>query len=197
VSFDMVEKTLKERCMEIIEYLRKSGRKPKRDDEGKIIVKGSGVGRQKKGVFFCGNDPEDPNSVIVGFSLCNKLDEFDYIDGQQEPGFGLDLAKSRAEKWADYTGYFVQNSWTEDDFENGEDLIGFINPDTKTIVEVPPSVIRPLTKFIKRCRRYYQDKDFPVWIEKIEQGQPEDIINYINYTVETWEDKGDWVLTDE
>jgi hypothetical protein len=170
--------------MEIIEYIRKSGRKPKRDEDGKIIVKGSGVGRQKKGVLYCGINTDEPDRVMIGFSLCNKMDEFDYIDGQQEPGFGLDLAKTRAEKWFNYTGYFVQNSWTEDDIEGGVDLIGYINPNTKTIVEVPPSIITPLRDFIKRCRRYYQDKEFPVWIENIEKKQPEADLELVNYTME-------------
>jgi len=169
--------------MEIIEYIRKSGRKPKRDDDGKIIVKGNGVGRQKKGVLYCGINPENPDAVMIGFSMCNKLDEFDYVNGQHEPGFGLDLAKQRAEKWSEFTGYFVQNSWTENEIEE-EDLIGFINPDTKTVVEVPPSIIGPLKKFLQRCKRYYQDKDFPVWIEKIESNDPEEIVDYINYTLE-------------
>lgn len=170
--------------MEIIEYIRKSGRKPKRDDDGKIIVKGNGAGRKKKGVLFCTADPEKENGVIIGFSLCSKMDIFDYVNDQYEPGFGISLASDRAVKWADYSGYFVQNSWTEEEIDGGEDLIGFINPDTKTIVEVPPSIIHPLKAFIKRCRRYYQDKEFPVWIEKIEQDRPEDIDEIINYTLE-------------
>ena len=183
--------------MEIIEYIRKSGRKPKRDDEGKIVVKGNGAGRQKKGVLFCGIDPLNDDAVIIGFSLCSKLDDFDYVKGQHEPGFGLNLAKERAEKWSDYTGYFVQNSWTEDEIDDGEDLIGFVNPDTKTVVEVPPSIIGPLKDFTKRCRRYFQDKEFPAWIENIELNKPEQIVDYINYTLEMEADDGLWVVNDE
>ncbi len=170
--------------MEIIEYIRKSGRKPKRDDDGKIIVKGNGAGRQKKGVLYCGINPENPTSVMIGFSMCSKMDQFDYVNGQHEPGFGLDLAKERADKWATFTGYFVQNSWTEDQIEGGDDLIGFVNPNTKCVVEVPPSIIGPLKDFTKRCRRYFQDKEFPLWIEKVEQDDPEEIIEAINYTLE-------------
>lgn len=169
--------------MEIIEYIRKSGRKPKRDEEGKIVVKGNGTGRQKKGVLYCGINPENPDAIIIGFSLCNKMDDFDYVNGQHEPGFGLDLAKQRAEKWSNYTGYFVQNSWTEDDIEH-EDLIAYVNPDTKTVVEVPPSIIRPLKSFIKRSKRYFQDKEVPTWIDKISNDDPESILDYINYTLE-------------
>jgi hypothetical protein len=186
IDFDRVQKTEKENEMEIelIEYVRKSGRKPKRDEDGKIIVKGSGVGRQKKGVLYCTPNADFPDTVMVGFSLCSPLDTFDYVNGQHEPGFGLSLAKQRAEKWYDFTGYFVQNTWTEEMIEDGDELLGFVNPDTKSIVEVPPSILKPLKDFIKRCRRYYQDKEFPVWIENIEKDQPEQILESINYTLE-------------
>jgi hypothetical protein len=170
--------------MEIIEYVRKSGRKPKRNDEGNIIVKGNGEGRKKKGVLYCGVNADEPDHVMIGFSLCNKMDEFDYVKGQHEPGFGLELARERAEKWFKYLGFFVQNSWSEDEIEDGADLISYINPDTKTVVEVPPSIIGPLKDFIKRCRRYFQDKEFPTWVEMIEKDDPEEILDYINYTLE-------------
>jgi hypothetical protein len=175
--------------MEIIEYIRKNGRKPKRDDNGHIIIKGSGVGRQKKGVLFCGINPDNNDSVIIGFSLCSKRDKFDYIKGQYERGFGLNLANERAEEWSDYTGYFVQNSWTEKEidkyyYKKEGDLLIYVNPDAKSIVEVPPSIIKTLKNFIKRCKRYFQDKEFPVWVEKIEQNDPEEIHQYANYTPE-------------
>jgi len=175
--------------MEIIEYVRKSGRKPKRDDDGKIIVVGAGTGRQKKGVLFCAPDPKSQNGVMIGFSLCNKMDEFDYVKGQHEPGFGLDLAKARAEKWSDYSGYFVQNSWTQEDIEDGTDLYSFVNPDPQNVVEIPPSIIQPLRNFIGRCKRYFQDRDFPEWIEQVERSEPEEILEMINHTLEIeWDD---------
>lgn len=169
---------------ELIEYLRKSGRKPKRDDDGKIIIKGKGTGRQKKGVLFCGVNPNDENSVIMGFSMCNKIDDFDYVNGQYEPGFGLNLAKERAEKWSSYTGFFVQNSWTEEEIEGPDDLVAYVNPDTTCIVEIPPSIFDKLQVFIQRCKRYYQDKNFPEWVKKVENDRPELINSYINYTME-------------
>jgi hypothetical protein len=158
---------------QIIEYVRKSGRKPKRDEDGKIVVKGSGIGRSKKGVLFCGVLPDDPEKVSIGFSLCGPLDEFDYVNGNKEPGFGLDLAMARAEKWSQYLGFFYQNTYTEFDIEN-EDIQIFQNPDPKFIVEVPPSLEKQLKCFVKRCRNYFKDKEFPLWIEKLEKDEIEE-----------------------
>ena len=157
---------------ELIEYVRKSGRKPKRDDNGNIVVKGAGTGRTKKGVLFCGILPDLPDQVSIGFSLCSPMDEFDVVNGSKEPGFGLELAQARADKWANFTGFFVQTSWTEDELDNG-DIFMFENPEPKTVVEIPPSICNQLASFIGRCRRYYKDKEFPEWVEKFEAGEPE------------------------
>lgn len=141
--------------VERIEYVRKNRR-----SKGK-----------KRGVLFCGVHPQDAQSVIVGFSLCNSIDRFDYVDGIRIPGFGLAIAKKRALKWSDYTDYFIQNSFTEgminDEFT---DLILYINSDPENIqvVEIPPSIVDRLKTFIERCKRYYKDKEFPVWVENFE-----------------------------
>ena len=140
-----------------IEYIRKSGRR-----------KG-----HKKGVLFCGVDPVDSNSVIMGFTLCHSIDRFDYINGQMFKGFGVDTAKQRAEKWRLHTDFFVQKTHTEIELEDVE--IGnkfFFNHNPQEIVEVPPSVMVRLKTFIERCRKYYKDKEFPVWIQNIENGKP-------------------------
>ncbi len=139
-----------------IEYIRKNGRQKGR----------------KKGVLFCGIDPDDPQSVIMGFSLCHSVDRFDYISGQRMPGFGLDTAKLRAEKWRFHNAYFVQKSFPEAELIDGDGLYKFVNPDSKQVVEVPPSVMVRLRTFIERCRKYYKDKDFPAWIEMIEKADP-------------------------
>ena len=175
---------------ELIEYVRKSGRKPKRDDDGKIIVKGKGAGRQKKGVLYCGVSQDDPDCAIVGFSMCSVMDQFDYVNGQYEQGFGLELAKQRADKWSTFTGYFVQNSWTEEQLESDNDLIKFVNPNSKTVVEVPPSLIKTLTSFVQRCRRYFQDKKFPEWVERVENGDEENVCDFINLAVDF--EEGAW-----
>lgn len=136
-----------------IEYIRKNGRR-----------KG-----HKKGVLFCGIDPDDDKSVIFGFTLCHPTDRFDYIKGVRVQGFGLETAKLRADKWKFHTDYFVQKTWSEDEMDEIEVLYKFINPDAQSIVEVPPSVMIRLRTFIERCRKYYKDKDFPTWIQKIEE----------------------------
>ncbi len=140
-----------------IEYIRKNGRQKGR----------------KKGVLFCGIDPDDNQSVILGFSLCHSIDRFDYIAGQKSPGFGLETAKLRAEKWRFHTEYFVQRTFTEADINNEDlELMVIINPDPKQVVEIPPSVMVRMKSFIERCKKYYKDKDFPAWIQKIEAGEP-------------------------
>jgi hypothetical protein len=147
-----------------LEYIRKNGR-----------TKG-----KKKGVVWCGIDPDDDQSVIVGFALCHGIDKFDYLDGQREEGFGLSLAKSRAEKFRFHTDYFVQKTFTEKEFNDNLEycIEGYIiNSDPKSIVEIPPSVIVRLKPFIERCKKYYKDKEFPVWVNQIEAGNPTTILD--------------------
>jgi hypothetical protein len=140
-----------------IEYIRKSGRK-----------KG-----HKKGVLFCGIDPDDSNTVILGFTLCHSIDRFDYIEGQREKGFGVETARLRAEKWKYHTEFFVQKTYTElDIIQDDISLMFIINPNPREIVEIPPSVMVRLKTFIERCKKYYKDKEFPAWIENIENGIP-------------------------
>lgn len=151
-----------ESVIEKIEYIRKNNRK---------------IGR-KKGVLWAGINPHDGNSVIVGFTLCHSVDRFDYISKRKKiKGFGLKTAKIRAEKWRDHDNYFVQKTYNEEEFEKAleeEDveILKYVNPDKKSTVEVPPSVMVKLKPFIERCRKYYKDKKFPIWINKIEKDQP-------------------------
>lgn len=138
-----------------LEYIRKNGRKNGR----------------KKGVLWCGVDPDDAKSVIMGFTLCHSIDKYDHPGGSRENGFGLKLAQIRAEKFRFHTDYFVQRTFTERQIYNdNNELMQYVNPDTKSIVEVPPSVMVRLRTFIERCKKYYKDKEFPKWIERIESG---------------------------
>ena len=143
-----------------LEYIRKNGRKNGR----------------KKGVLWCGVDPDDDKSVIVGFTLCHSIDRYDYPGGQRDVGFGVKLAQIRAEKFRFHTDYFVQKTYTEDelvdDFGIELKVVKFVNPDSKSVVEIPPSVMVRLKTFIDRCKKYYKDKEFPTWIEKIVSGEP-------------------------
>lgn len=164
-----------------IEYIRKNGGiaiKVKDDNTGKSLYIRENKG-EKCGVLYCGIVPNDDQSVVVGFSLCSKVDKFDYVSGERRPGFGLSVAKSRAEKWSMHNAYFVQNSFTEQMIEDGSNLIWFENPNPEKIVEVPPSVIKRLKVFIERCKRYYKDKRFPAWTEKIRNDNPTSVVEYI------------------
>lgn len=149
-----------------IEYLRKNGRKQGR----------------KKGVMWCGVDPDDENKVMVGFSICSALDKFDWVSDRYEPGFGLELAQVRADKWKDKDEYFVQLSYPEPElYSDDVSIMKYVNPNTKEILEIPPSIVKRLKTFIVRCKKYYKDKDFPVWVEKLNNGE--------NYSYELLEKK--------
>lgn len=150
-----------------IEYIRKNG---------------TNKGR-KKGILWCGIDPDDDKSVIMGFTLCHSIDRYDFPGGVREAGFGMNLAQIRAEKYRFHTDYFVQKTFTEFDIYGADDdeLVRIKNPDYKSIVEIPPSVMVRLKTFIVRCKKYYKDKEFPVWINKIEAGDsyPSDLLTMI------------------
>lgn len=155
-----------------IEYIRKNDGFRKVEgsdsDEKRMVTRG-----EKKGVLYCGIDPNDAENVVMGYSLCSPLDRFDYIGGDRhEKGFGVNTAKERAEKWSLHDNYFVQNSFTERMIYEGQDLLLLINPDPQQIVEIPPSIMPRLKTFIERCRRYYKDKEFPAWVKKIEAKLP-------------------------
>lgn len=147
---------------EKIEYIRKNGRRKGR----------------KKGVLWCGIDPDDDKTVILGFTLCHAVDRFDYPGGNREEGFGKDLANIRAEKYRFHTDYFVQKTFTEGEIvdsvvqADAEKIWQYVNPQPKQIVEIPPSVMVRLKTFIERCKTYYKDKEFPVWVEKIANDHP-------------------------
>ena len=158
--------------MERVEYIRKNGRSNGR----------------KKGVLWCGVDPDDGKSVIMGFSLCHSIDRFDYIKDMREPGFGLNTAKLRAEKWRFHTGYFIQKTLTEDQIDSIDDASAVYNedgkmilpkiiknPEPKCFVEIPPSVMIRLKLFIERCKKYYKDKEFPAWVQNVENGKMEEV----------------------
>jgi hypothetical protein len=169
---------------ERIEYMRKNGGmsvKLESDDETdpKFVRRSKG---EKRGVLFCGIHPDDEDSVIVGFSLCNRIDTFDVVSGERRKGFGLQMARDRALKWSNHTDYFVQVSWTENEIDDTKNTLSYLlNPNrldeddpnyNELVVEVPPSVEKNLRRFIQRCKRYYQDKEFPVWAINLEDNMP-------------------------
>jgi hypothetical protein len=128
---------------------------------------------KKKGVLYCGIDPDEPTGVVVGFSVCHPTDRFDYVNGQRTEGFGLEVAKNRAERWKFKVNYFVQMSFHEDQLvDDNFSAFKFLNPDNETVVEIPPSVMVRLKPFIERCKKYYKDKIFPEWVDKVHEGNP-------------------------
>ena len=72
------------------------------------------------------------NTIVVGYSLCNRKDRYDYINGKRTSGFGKHMAYERAVKWS-----------------------------SQDSIEVPASIMPLMTKFIKRCESYYKDKECP------------------------------------
>lgn len=124
VNFDSLESPL----VEYIKRRRKVGRKQK---VGTI---------QKVGVLVAGFVPE-LNKVVVGFTLCSKLDKWDWIKtgkGKEKVhGFGKDVATKRAIKWNSY----------------GDKPIG-----SKQNVIIPESILKELSVFVLRCKSYYKDK---------------------------------------
>jgi hypothetical protein len=160
--------------MDKIEYIRKNGGmsvkiESEDNSEPRFIRVSKG---EKKGVLFCGVHPEDPKSVVIGFSLCNKMDKFDVVNGKKRNGFGLEMATKRAVMWSNHIDYFIQRSWTEEQLFETEPLGYFVNPNPKEVVEIPPSIAQQLQVFIERCKKYYKDKEFPVWTENIRMGKP-------------------------
>lgn len=166
-----------------LEYIQKHRKYLKKtevlDDEGNKIP---GTGRRtkgiKRGVLISGID--ENGNVIVGFSLCHKLDKFDYIGGSQieikkdnkvvgykniggqhNPGFGVNLAIQRAKKWKDRVntvvcgkgkGYFVNQVRVE----QGREALS-------NSVFIPASIEKKLESFLISCERYYNDKKLPRW----------------------------------
>jgi len=117
VNFDLLEKPL-------VEFIKRSNK--------------------KVGILVAGLHP-DYEKVIVGFTLCSKLDKWDWVTtgkGKEKvPGFGKDVATKRAVKWESFNGF----------------------GDNK-IVSVPSSISKELSVFILRCRAYYKDKKLSDWV---------------------------------
>jgi hypothetical protein len=93
------------------------------------------------GVMVAGFEPQDPNNVIIGVSLCHKRDKFDHVPLEKTgefipcPGFGIKLAESYAVAWANAAS-----------------------------VPIPFSTKKKLNKFLNRCQKYYKGKSLPTWV---------------------------------
>ena len=69
------------------------------------------------------------DEVVIGYSLLNKKDRYNVINGKRCPGHGKSLAISRAIKWKD-----------------------------KAVIEVPSSIKQRIEKFGQRCDTYFQEQ---------------------------------------
>lgn len=72
------------------------------------------------------------DKVCLGFSLCHKNDQYDWVDGIHRPGHGRKMATTRAARWR--------------------------NQET---VKVPPSLLKQAEKFASRCKVYYKGLKCP------------------------------------
>ena len=95
------------------------------------------------GVFIAGVHPEDETKTIIGFSLCHKYDEFDVVDFKRMKGHGKNMAFVRAIRWAD-----------------------------REEVEVPFSIRKDFKQFVRRCQKYYKDKEIVIWAFRIDEFSP-------------------------
>jgi hypothetical protein len=150
-----------------LEYIQKHRKYLKRteilDDSG-VRIPGTGKRTKgiKRGVMIAGIN--DDNEVIIGFSLCHKLDLFDhiggklygrtYVGGQKSCGFGVDLAMKRAEKWQDRGNCLICGRGKNE---------GAGSYDPKDTVLVPSSIEDKLCNFVVRCSKYYKEKSMPAW----------------------------------
>ena len=70
--------------------------------------------------------------IGVGFSYLHKKDRHDIVDGVRKPGHGMNMAIGRA-----------------------------IKSRTTGFLEVPPSLMPAMTKFVARCEKYYKNMNRP------------------------------------
>lgn len=108
--------------------------KYKRSKSGKTIIS-----KKQVGVIVAGYDAEKSDDILIGYSLCHHNDKFDWIPiPDRRPvhvrGFNKYIASERAFKWNKHN-----------------------------FNEVPPSIHKQLSLFIKRCVKYYKGKTLPHW----------------------------------
>jgi len=163
---------LKHAKIEYIQRHRKYLKSTEREDENGVKIPGSGRKTKgiKKGVMVSGLN--EAGELIIGFSMCHKLDLFDhvggswvnvydddgellksvYMGGQKIKGFGLNLAFKRASLWRHRENALVV----------GRDILKPDSPNPN-VVYIPASIQDKLNTFIGRCITYYKDKSIPAW----------------------------------
>ena len=159
---------------EKVEYFRKKGRIIKdqihtNDLDETIVIWGDGRrGRGTlKGVMVAYASNED-GLVKIGFSMCHPTDKWDHVNGAHNPGWGKQIATDRAEKWISKSNAMVH--------KNMEAALGVMREglnDAELLQSIKNSVIIPdtmhgsLKTFVERCRKYFKDKRFPEWVDKL------------------------------
>ena len=160
---------------EKVEYFRKKGKiigdqiLTDPDNGDRVFVPDDGSGRRAKGTpkgVMIAYVPEGESVVRIGFSMCHPTDRWDYVDGAHVPGWGKQIASERGEKWMMKTN--VHRFKDVGDFlrQYGVCDVG-LQKHLKESVIVPDSMLESLTSFISRCQRYYKDKLFPAWANKL------------------------------
>jgi len=106
---------------------------------------------EKKGVLVA---IVENGIVEVGFSMCHKMDKWDFVKGEHVRNFGLKVAIERADFW-----------FTREKFSILERHINFIT--------IPQTISRDLFRFIDKLKGKYPCKMFPMWAEKFVQSWKE------------------------
>lgn len=109
-------------------------------------------GRKKVGVMYA--DKSESGEVVIGFSLCNPLDEF-----RKEAGIGK--AKKRA--WVNKDKDLVAVKYSNSDVvvDRARDYSLSIVDDTHVII--PKTMVSHVKQFVARCKQYYKDGKLPTW----------------------------------
>lgn len=158
---------------EKVEYFRKKGTIIKdqihTDGDETIVIWGDGRrGRGRlKGVMVAYTSDED-GLVRIGFSMCHPSDKWDHISGVHQPGWGKQIASDRAEKWINKSNAMIHKNMEAalgvmSEHEDEPELIDLI----KKSVIIPDTMHGSLKAFVERCRKYYKDKRFPEWVDKL------------------------------
>jgi len=99
----------------------------------------------------------DENYIEIGFSLCHKIDKWDFIKGAYIRNFGLSIAINRSKKW------FYKDKFSI--FESSKKEV------CKNFVIIPKTISENLYLFICKLKEKYPCKVFPVWATKFLEAE--------------------------
>jgi len=110
----------------------------KKSRDGKALLSKKAIG-----VLTAGIDPTDSGKVIIGWSLCHRNDQFDYVQ--------INGGKRK----------YVPHLGTYKSFRRAKHLSNV------NMIECPHSIRTDFVKFLNRCSAYYKDREFPFWTKNI------------------------------